>query len=87
MKERLSEREAFERYADFKQADAGCFEEHVLEPGILYYFNTNRFHNLFNLASTERITLVMDFLVNDWLRERYPAIEEECGRRSERSSA
>jgi len=78
MKERLSEREAFETYASFKKSNRGCFEEHVLKPGVLYYFDTRRFHNLFNLASTERITLAMDFLVNDWLRERYPAIEEEC---------
>ena len=79
MKERLSECEAFEQYAMFKEANQGCFEEHVLQPGVLYYFDTKRFHNLFNLASTERITLVMDFFVNDWLRQRYPAIEEECG--------
>jgi hypothetical protein len=79
MKERLSERDAFERYALFKESNQGFFEEHVLQPGVLYYFDTNRFHNLFNLTSTERITLVMDFFVNDWLRQRYPAIEEECG--------
>jgi len=78
MKERLSEEEAFEKYALFKESNRGFFEEHVLQPGVLHYFDTNRFHNLFNLASTERITLAMDFLVNDWLRERYPAIKEEC---------
>jgi hypothetical protein len=76
--QRMSEEEAFEQYPAFKQADQGHFEEHVLEAGRLYYFNTSRFHNLFNRGTTERITLAMDFVVNDWLRRRYPAIEEEC---------
>ncbi len=87
MKERLSEREAFDNYALFKKSNQGSFEEHVLKPGVLYYFDTNKFHNLFNLASTERVTLAMDFYVNDWLRERYPAIEDECESLSDRPTA
>lgn len=76
--ERMGEREAYEQYDRFRQADRGHFEEHVLQPGKLYYFNTRRFHNLFNRGSSERVTLAMDFVVNDWLRRRYPAIEQEC---------
>jgi len=78
MKQRMSESEAYDHYDEFKEFNRGYFEEHVLQPGMLYYFNTSRFHNLFNRGSTERITLAMDLIVNDWLRRRYPAIEEEC---------
>jgi hypothetical protein len=61
----------------FKRSNPGRFREHVLRAGVLYYFNTNKFHNLVNLSSEERITLVMDCLTNDWLKARFPATIEE----------
>ena len=77
MDNRLSEAEAFDDYTNFRRFNQGHYQEYVLEPGVLYYFNTNKFHNLLNQASGERTTLVMDFVANDWLRAQYPAIEEE----------
>ena len=77
MDTRLSEAEAFDEYATFKRFNQGHFQEYVLEPGILYYFNTSKFHNLLNQAASVRTTLVVDCVANDWLRAEYPAIEEE----------
>jgi hypothetical protein len=71
------ETEAFADYATFKRFNRGRFREYVLDPGVLYYFNTNKFHNLMNHASEERITLVVDCFENDWLRARYAATVEE----------
>jgi hypothetical protein len=80
MERRLSEAEAFDDYAMFKRFNQGRFREYVLEPGVLYYFDTNRFHNLLNRASAERVTLLVDCLDNDWLRRRYPEAVEELDR-------
>jgi hypothetical protein len=70
------EAEAFADYTRFKHFNRGRFREYVLDAGVLYYFNTDKIHNLINDASEERITLVMDCFKNDWLRARYPAIVE-----------
>jgi hypothetical protein len=71
------EAEAFNDYATFKRCNRGRFREYVLDPGVLYYFNTNKIHNLMNHAAEERFTLVVDCLENDWLRTRYPSTVEE----------
>jgi hypothetical protein len=77
MNARRYEAEAFDDYARFKRFNRGRFREYVLDAGVLYYFNTNRIHNLMNHASEERITLVVDCFDNDWLRARYPAAVKE----------
>jgi hypothetical protein len=69
--------EAFDDYTRFKRFNRGRFREYALDAGVLYYFNTNKIHNLMNYASEERITLVVDCFENDWLRTRYPAIVEK----------
>jgi hypothetical protein len=41
----------------------------LLEPGAAYYVNVNLPHRVSNRGATERIHLVIDAEVNDWLRE------------------
>lgn len=40
-----------------------------MKPGELWYLNVNRYHSVTNGGSTDRIHLVIDCIVNDWLRE------------------
>jgi len=51
-----------------KDAGAGSLELFYLDPGFLYYFDTNNVHTLINAAETERITLSIDLVLNDWLK-------------------
>ena len=69
--------EAFEAFELFKESNKGFYKEYILQPGVLYYFNTNKFHTLVNRGNSERITLLMDFLTNDWLQDQYPEIKDE----------
>jgi|SRR6516225_8950799 len=48
---RWYEAEAFAKYATFKRFNRGRFREYVLDAGVLYYFNTNKIHNLMNHAT------------------------------------
>lgn len=48
---------------------AGQFELYSLQPGRLYYFDTDDIHTLINAGDTERITLSLDLVINDWLRK------------------
>jgi hypothetical protein len=59
--------------------NAGHMERHELEPGVLHYFNTSRVHTVVNHGDSHRITLAMDLLANDWLRERFPEVQAEAG--------
>ena len=63
-------------YERFKELNRGHYRAYRLRPGILYYFNTNKLHDLLNRGA-ERITLSFDLLVNDWLRHNFPETEEE----------
>ena len=38
-----------------------------LEPGLLYFFDTNRIHTLINGDEEERIALVLDVVRNEWV--------------------
>lgn len=38
-----------------------------LEPGYLYYFDTDRVHTLINAGDTDRITLCVDLVLEAWL--------------------
>ena len=40
-----------------------------MKPGEAWYLNVNHYHSVTNGGSTDRIHLVIDCVVNDWLRE------------------
>ena len=74
--ESLSEqiRQGSERNTDFdlKRLDellAGKFELYSLQPGQIYYFDTDKLHTLVNAGDQERIVLSIDVVRNDWLRD------------------
>jgi hypothetical protein len=45
----------------------GRYELFSLQPGSLYYFDTDKIHTLINAGNTERIVLSIDLVINDWL--------------------
>jgi len=47
----------------------------VMEPGTCWYINANLTHRVANHGDTDRIHLVVDCGVNDWLRERFAGAE------------
>ncbi len=61
----------------FAEANAGHFQRHHLEPGLLHYFNTTKVHTLVNPGPGERLTLSFDLVANAWLRDRFPEIHAE----------
>ena len=54
-------------------------ERIAMEPGGAYYVNVNLPHRVNNRGTAERIHLVIDGVVNDWVREMF-ARSEEMGR-------
>jgi hypothetical protein len=52
-----------------QRAAAGALELFYLDAGHLHFFETNQVHTLINAATEERITLSIDLILNDWLRE------------------
>jgi hypothetical protein len=52
-----------------QQAAAGAVELFYLDAGYLHFFDTNQIHTLINAACEERITLSIDLIINDWLRD------------------
>lgn len=60
-----------DEFIDDTEGKANLYE---LEPGWLYFFNTDNVHTLVNLSSTERIVLAIDCIANPWLLERYPHV-------------
>lgn len=47
----------------------------VMEPGTCWYINANLTHRVANRGGTDRIHLVVDCGVDDWLRERFASAE------------
>ena len=50
-------------------------ERVVMEAGTCWYINANLTHRVANHGDTDRIHLVVDCGVNDWLRERFAAAD------------
>jgi hypothetical protein len=50
-------------------------ERVVMEAGTCWYINANLTHRVANQGDTDRIHLVVDCGVNDWLRERFASAE------------
>jgi hypothetical protein len=62
----------------FTNADVEFFMEDqrvVMEPGSCWYINANLTHHVANRGGCDRIHLVVDCGVNDWLRERFAGAE------------
>ncbi|MEM7352528.1 MAG: hypothetical protein AAF657_17140 [Acidobacteriota bacterium] len=54
--------------ADLDRLCGDDYELFYLEPGYLHYFDTNEIHTLINADLSERVTLCIDLVLNDWLR-------------------
>ena len=52
---------------DFGRRFKGRYDSYQLEPGIMYHFDVTKIHTLFNEGDTDRVTLLIDVNVNDWL--------------------
>ena len=73
-KRRIQDLDYFE---SFQRKNAGHFRIFRLQTGLLYYFNTNKLHDLLNRGTGDRLTLSIDLVVNDWVLDRFPATREE----------
>ena len=65
--------------AAFLAANEGRVRAHRLEVGRLHYFNSSQVHTLVNPPGADRITLLFDVVVNEWVLERYPEVRVEVG--------
>jgi hypothetical protein len=64
--------EAGDVWFDLERLDReleGRFQLFTLQPGFLYYFDTDQIHTLINAGNSERIVLSIDLVVNDWLND------------------
>ena len=52
---------------DFDRRFKGRYDSYQLEPGTMYHFDVTKIHTLFNEGDTDRVTLLIDVKVNDWL--------------------
>ena len=52
---------------DFDRRFKGRYDSYQLEIGRMYHFDVTKIHTLFNDGDTDRITLLIDAKVNDWL--------------------
>jgi hypothetical protein len=77
---KLPANETFATLDSFRERNEGHYEIRVLQPGLLYYFDTTKVHTLVNYGDEQRITLAMDLIANDWLRERYPQVRDEVSK-------
>lgn len=62
----------------FTNADVEFFVDErrvVMEPGSCWYINTNLTHRVANCGTTDRIHLVVDCGVDEWLREQFAGAE------------
>jgi len=44
-------------------------ERVVMRPGECWYVNVDQMHSVLNRGATRRVHLIIDVVVNDWLRE------------------
>ena len=61
---------------DFGRRFKGRFDYYHLEPGVMYHFDVTKIHTLFNDGDTDRVTLLIDVKVNDWLLNFIDTFEE-----------
>jgi quercetin dioxygenase-like cupin family protein len=46
----------------------------LMREGESWYVNFNLPHRVLNLGETARVHLVLDCVLNDWLRSQFPAV-------------
>jgi hypothetical protein len=61
---------------DFGRRFKGRYDSYQLEPGTMYHFDVTKIHTLFNEGDTDRVTLLIDVKVNDWLLEFIEVFED-----------
>ena len=61
---------------DFGRRFKGRHDSYQLEPGTMYHFDVTKIHTLFNEGDTDRVTLLIDVKVNDWLLEFIEGFED-----------
>ena len=61
---------------DFGRRFKGRHDSYQLEPGTMYHFDVTKIHTLFNDGDTDRVTLLIDVKVNDWLLEFIEGFED-----------
>jgi hypothetical protein len=54
-------------YPRLRDAFGEWFDLFYLEPGYFHLIDTSKVHSLINAGSTDRITLAIDMVRNDWL--------------------
>ena len=54
---------------DFGRRFKGRYDWYNLEIGRMYHFDVTKIHTLFNDGDTDRITLLIDLKINDWLEK------------------
>ena len=54
---------------DFGRRFKGRYDSYQLEPGMMYHFDVTKIHTLFNEGDTDRVTLLIDLKINDWLEK------------------
>ncbi len=61
---------------DFGRRFKGRHDSYQLEPGTMYHFDVTKIHTLFNDGDTDRVTLLIDVKVNDWLLKFIEGFED-----------
>lgn len=61
---------------DFGRRFKGRYDSYQLESGTMYHFDVTKIHTLFNEGDTDRITLLIDAKVNDWLLKFIEGFED-----------
>ena len=61
---------------DFGRRFKGRYDSYQLESGIMYHFDVTKIHTLFNEGDTDRVTLLIDVKVNDWVLEFIEGFED-----------
>ena len=61
---------------DFGRRFKGRYDSYRLEIGTMYHFDVTKIHTLFNEGDTDRITLLIDAKVNDWLLKFIEGFED-----------
>ncbi|MCB1095149.1 MAG: hypothetical protein R3F19_25180 [Verrucomicrobiales bacterium] len=58
------------------EANSGRMRSNKLEAGYIYHFDVKKVHTLVNPGDTERITLLIDVVNNDWVQNYLSKLEE-----------
>ena len=54
---------------DFQNRFEGHYRCYKLQVGLMYHFDVTKIHTMFNDGDTDRVTLLIDAKINDWLEK------------------